>query len=250
MPFVTTTFVSDLPTGSPPVIRSAQPERAVLKTVGVQNADGENVDIEVIFPFGPRDISHDTLEAKFSQIARPGKKPILAKENKQLRTISFKAVIADKESGGALPIVDILDDISNIAENGYSCKFVYGHTSLSYFVALTKFSYNVKYRNTSGEPIRAEASFQLTEFPGINQEIAELLAVYREPTYTKVVPPPPTPEPDDDPLTLWESQQLQSRYSQLLEAAQIDNADPFVAIGLMERLYKRAYFDVTGEWPP
>ena len=220
MPFVTTTWVTDLPTGSPPVIRTVNPERAVLRTTGVQNDEGENADIEVAFPFGPRDISYDTLETKFVQIARPGKKPILAKQNQQLSTVTFKAVIADKESGGVLPVVDLLDDLTKIAENGYSCKFVYGHTSLSFFVAITKFSYAVQYRNTSGEPTRAEASFQLTELPSINQEIAELLAVYRTPTYTKAIPAAPPTDPEDDALEiLWSSMQQPVRYQQLIQRA-------------------------------
>jgi hypothetical protein len=220
MPFVTTTWVTDLPTGSPPVIRTASPERAVLKTVGVQDDNGDNADIQVAFPFGPRDVSYDTIETKFVQIARPGKKPILAKQNQQLSTVTFKAVIADKESGGVLPVVDLLDDLTKIAENGYVCKFVYAHTSLPFFVAVTKFSYNVKYRNSSGEATSAEASFQLTELPTINQEIAELLAIYRTPTYTKAIPAEPAPDPKDEALSLlWNSMQQPARYNQLIERA-------------------------------
>lgn len=169
---------------NPVGFRSALPARAKLSTFSLED------NISVTFPFGPQDIDHDNLQAKTVEIARPGKKPILALENRQLRTVSFSAVIADKLSGGTAPITDILSDLETIAANAYACTFTYGLTSLNYSVVVTKFSYQVTYRNNAGEPTRASASIQLTESPVFGQEVTELQAVLKTPTvatdtYTK-----------------------------------------------------------------
>ena len=146
--------------------------------------------IQIIFPFGPQNIKHDKLAAKTVEIARPGKKPILFLENPNLRSVTFQAVLADKNSGGARPITDLLEQLETVAANAYACNFTYGLTSLAYNVVITQFSYDVSYRNNAGEPCRAEVSLQLTETPVFSQEIQELKAVTKaaEPaknTYTK-----------------------------------------------------------------
>ena len=225
MPTVTTTFVSNVgsSSGQPPSIRTSSPLRVKLSTVGLLDDDGNDANIVVEFPFGPQNISHDKSEARFREIARPGKKPLLAIENQQLRTVSFNTIIADKASGGVLPVQDILDDIETIAANGHKCKLVYANTGLSYFVKITKYSFEIQYRNTDGEPTRVSAQFQLTEAPSLNQEIILLKAVFRKPNITTDPPAPPPPVVDDNgDLTEWGSMQVQSRWKQLLEEQSVD----------------------------
>lgn len=169
---------------NPSGFRAVTPARAVLKTVALDN------DISVVFPFGPQEIKHDSLSGKTVEIARPGRKPLLFLENPQLRTVSFSAVIADKASGGTVPVTDTLEKLETIAANAYACTFTYGLTSLAYNVVLTQFSYNVTYRNNAGEPLRASVDVQLTETPVFSQTITELVAVLKTPvvstgTYTK-----------------------------------------------------------------
>ena len=162
--------------------RTAAPKRAILKGVGFYPFNpNRQVALEVVFPFGPQNLEYASYEGKFSQIERPYRKPILAYENQQLRTVTFNALIADKASGGTRPIEDMLDNIETMSKYGWRCSFIYGLTSLTFDVAVTKFSYTVKYRNTDGAPIRAEASIQLTEMPSLNQEITLLNAVFRQP---------------------------------------------------------------------
>ncbi len=184
---------------NPNGFRSAVPPRAKLQTLpldvepvpsGDRLMRNRNTSLQVIFPFGPQNIKHDKLAGKTVEIARPGKKPILFLENPNLRTVSFQAVIADKGSGGAVPITGILEKLETIATNAHPCNFTYGLTSLAYNVVITQFSYDVSYRNNAGEPLRAEVSIQLTETPVFTQEIQELKAVTKEAepaknTYTK-----------------------------------------------------------------
>ena len=246
MPTVTTTFVSNVgsSSGQPPSIRTSSPLRVKLSTVGLLDNDGNDANIIVEFPFGPQNMSHDKSEARFREIARPGKKPLLAIENQQLRTVSFNTIIADKASGGVLPVQDILDDIETIAANGYKCKLVYANTGLSYFVKITKYSFEIQYRNTDGEPTRVSAQFQLTEAPSLNQEIILLKAVFRKPNITTDPPAPPPPVVNDDgSLTEWGSMQVQSRWTQLMNDAGLDGtniADPWAA----DILYQQAVEDV------
>ena len=169
---------------NPSGFRAVTPARARLKTVALDD------DISVVFPFGPQEIKHDTLSGKTVEIARPGRKPLLFLENPQLRTVSFSAVIADKASGGTVPVTDTLEQLETIAANAYACTFTYGLTSLAYNVVLTQFSYSVTYRNNAGEPLRASVDIQLTETPIFSQTITELVAVLKTPvvstgTFTK-----------------------------------------------------------------
>ena len=185
MPTIVKSFTSTNGTVvNPNGFRSAVPPRAKLTTVPLDD------NIQIIFPFGPQSIKHDKLAGKTVEIARPGKKPILFLENPNLRMVSFEAVLADKNSGGARPITELLEQLETVAANAYPCNFTYGLTSLAYNVVITQFSYDVSYRNNAGEPLRAEVSLQLTETPVFSQEIQELKAVTKaaEPaknTYTK-----------------------------------------------------------------
>lgn len=185
MPTIVKSFTSTSGTVvNPNGFRSAVPPRAKLTTVPLDD------NIQIIFPFGPQSIQHQKLAGKTVEIARPGKKPILFLENPNLRMVSFEAVLADKNSGGARPITELLEQLETVAANAYPCNFTYGLTSLAYNVVITQFSYEVSYRNNAGEPLRAEVSIQLTETPVFSQEIQELKAVTKEAepaknTYTK-----------------------------------------------------------------
>ena len=159
---------------NPTRFRSAIPARA--KLVSIPTADDDET-MSVVFPFGPQDLDHSNLAGKSVEIQRPGRKPLLFHENQQLRTVSFKAVVADKASGGTLSIEDTLDKLETLAATAVPCSFIYGLTALSYTVAITKLSFEVTYRNSSGEPLRAEVDVQLTETPSFSQELAVLKAV-------------------------------------------------------------------------
>ncbi len=161
---------------NPQGFRSSRPARAKLANIPTKE---DSTVIEVLFPFGPQNVDHATLEGVTASISRPGRKPLLVHENEQLRTVSFDAVLADKASGGTRPITDIIDNLETLAATSLPCSFIYGLTSLSYNVVITRLNINVSYRNGAGEPLRAEASIQLTETPVFNQDVLELKAVVK-----------------------------------------------------------------------
>ena len=152
------------------------------------------------FPFGPKDLKYDQFSPKFQELSRPFKKPLLVSESAALRTLSFNAVIADKESGGKLSIIALLGRLEEIAESGVVFQFKYGLTALPFSVVMTKFSYSVSYRMLDGSPSRAEVSIQLTESVFANQDLTVLKAVYRDPILVSPNISSPTPTPDATPV--------------------------------------------------
>lgn len=156
----------------------APPKRAVIKPYyGYYDFDS------VVFPFGPKDIQYQNYNAEYTQIPRPNKKAILFRQNPTLRTVTFSALLADRESGGAVigNVENLITTLEALSSEGVPCKFVYGTKSLGFTVAITQLSYTVKYRDKNGNPTVIDVSIQLTEMPLFNQEIAQLRAVYRRP---------------------------------------------------------------------
>jgi len=170
-----------------PVFVAQDPARLSIKTFGETAEDS----IEIVFPYGPREIQYQTLAAENVTVKRPQNKPLLVTANKKLRTVTFDALIADRPSGGtlALSVSDTLSKLEEIASNGTVCKMTYGLTALGYSVKITKLSFNTKRINGEGEPIQVEVNIQLTESPVYNPEIVELQAVYYTPTISPVVVP-------------------------------------------------------------
>lgn len=182
--------------GFPVLVRTAQPFRAKFVFPDgfttqdqygnyslLRNAPGDSV-YAFSFPFGPQDLKYDKFSPKFQELSRPFKKPLLVPDSSSLRTVSFNAVIADRDSGGKLSISESLERLEAIADSGAAFQFTYGLNALPFSVVLTQFSYSVSYRNLEGEPIRAEVSIQLTESVFADQELVILKAVHRTPAPT------------------------------------------------------------------
>ena len=193
--FVTRDAVIDAP------FRSVTPKRAILKrhvndTTDTSLFDPTISDV-VEFPFGPKDLKYSGMTANMSRISRPGKKPLLEKENETLRSVSFNAVVANKQHGGTTSVIPTLQSLEMLATSGAVCSFTYGTTKLGYNVCLTTFDYTVKYRNAEGEPVRVDASIGLTEKPVFTQELIQLDVI----PYT---PPPAKPVPVEE-MTVYEA---------------------------------------------
>lgn len=173
--------------------------QAILKTLSLPSND----QVVVRFPFAPKQLTFDNVTVKTVELRRPNNKPLLAIENPQLRTCTFTAMIADKQSGGALsaPVINVMEELESIAANGYDCKFAYGLLALSYSVKITRLTFETKQLNSDGEPIRVEAQIQLTESPTYSPELVALDVVYHTPDIVPTIPsepPPPPPEDDDE----------------------------------------------------
>lgn len=186
MAIVKTTFVTANDVIIPSEFRSSNPKRCKLSTINL-NSDLQNeygVDqLQIIFPFGPRDMQFGSQASVVDQIARPGKKPLLEKKNDPLRIVSFNAVIASTAGfsgerlelmSGTTPVDPAMQTIERIATSGATCKFVYGTVALGYYVMLTRFDFTIKHRDSEGHPVRVDAQFQLTEKPVFSQELVNL----------------------------------------------------------------------------
>lgn len=204
-----------------PRYRDITPRRARFV---FKHPDGSNV--KIVLPFGPTITDFATYDGKYEQIDRPGKAPILMYAARNLRTMTFTALIVDRRSGGMLPggystsfpnraarrnelplsVSDTLDQFELASQYGWPCVFRYGTVKLPYRSYLTRFSYKVTDRNADGELLRAECSFQLTEIVEPIQEIVRLPLVER-PSNTSETgtgsintggPPPDTDEDEDE----------------------------------------------------
>ena len=216
------------------LVRTARPMRAKFvfpdgfttqdqygNYVTLLNAPGESV-FALEFPFGPQDLKYDNFSPKFQELNRPFKKPLLVSDSSALRTVSFNAVIADRESGGKLPISAFLERLEAIADSAAPFQFTYGLSALPFSVVLTRFSYSVSYRNLEGEPIRAEVSIQLTESVFADQELVILKAIHRDPTVTANIPAVTEQTEEDEPpapVLLWIHPETGLPYRPSLDAA-------------------------------
>ena len=104
---------------NPNVNRITTPMRAVLKQVpSLEATYDEETDtttiitvpgLEIEFPYGPVDVKYASIALRYSQIARPGLKPLLVRSSPKLNVVTFTALIADKQSGGKVSVEDTLD---------------------------------------------------------------------------------------------------------------------------------------------
>jgi len=214
MATVLTTFTTAGGIITPSEFRSVNPKRCKLTTVNLSAelrdkyslSDGQQ--LEIAFPFGPRDMRFSNQATTMDQISRPGKKPLLEKRNDPLRQIAFNAVISSTATAaggrrdimsGTTPVDDAMETIERIAQSGATCKFVYGTVALGYFVSLSRFDFTVQYRDAEGHPTRVKAEFQLTEKPTFVQELSNLPVIPNDPPPSDP-PKPSTPTEDDEYL--------------------------------------------------
>jgi hypothetical protein len=181
---------------------------APFETLDAEEAPSEEPPpefIEVVFPFGPQNLQHQNYGGTYQQIQRPYLKPLNVYSTPQLRTVTFNAVIVHRPSGGMSvgplnedgdSVQGVVDTLEQIASSGLPCEFIYGTQALPFLSFLTQFSYTVKYRNKDGEPLRIEASIQLTERVEYKPLTEELPLIERPPKAVGVGSPPPV-----DPLS-------------------------------------------------
>lgn len=157
-------------------------KRARLKQVGGSNK-------EIVFPYGPQQVKYDRSELFYKELRRPSRKPILIAESPQLRTVTFTALLADRQSSGKQPIETLLEDLDIMASEAVDCEFTYGLISLPFRVRITKKTTTTIRRDVDGNIIQASVDIQLTEIVEPEQVLVTMQAVTA------------TPEPDPTPTT-------------------------------------------------
>ena len=137
---------------------------------------------EFIFPFGPKEVQYGEFALNYSEIQRPGRKPLLRSIAPKNRTVTMSAVIADPQTGGAGTVEDRLRLLQRIAEEDVDLIFQHGGVMLPYHVRMTRLSFSSVDRTLSGEITQAKAEISLQETIPLNIRLVHLAAVLEEPT--------------------------------------------------------------------
>ena len=172
--------------------RSTPNEKKVRKfDEGVNSSDllfyNTYVPRTVTFPYGPVKITYGNNALVYQSVARPGLKPLLEASAARNRTLSFSALIADKATRGTVPVEETLEVLEEMAAEDLDCQFFHGSTGPSYFVRITKLSYDSIRRDLTGAITQARVTLQLTEKPQVNTEVVQLRAITQEPDIIPVV---------------------------------------------------------------
>ncbi len=159
----------------------------------------------VTFPYGPVQVSYAAFALQYQSVARPGLKPLLEASGQKNRTLSFSALIIDKATRGMVPVEDTLAVLEEMAAEDLDCQFFHGSTGPSYFVRITKFSYDSVRRDLTGAITQARVTLQLTEKPQINTEVVQLRAITQEPD---IIPVVTAEEEEEEELLDWHTKML------------------------------------------
>ena len=162
------------------VNRIARPQRAVLRQVG-PDSPGRVFS----FPYGPQGVQFGGDSLEYETTDRPGIKPILTAVNKQLRSVTINARLANKPSQGKDSIENQIAELQAMSGEPHDCTFTYGVVALPYRVRITNISFIAIQRNPDGNITQADVSFELQESVVPNQSVVTLTAI----TYD----PPPKP---------------------------------------------------------
>jgi len=159
----------------------------------------------ITFPYGPIKISYANMALQYQSVARPGLKPLLEASAQKNRTLSFSALIIDKATRGMVPVEETLAVLEEMAVEDLDCQFFHGSTGPSYFVRITKLSYESVRRDLTGAITQARVTLQLTEKPQVNTEVVQLRAITQEPDIVPSTGGEDEPEPE---LPRWHTEML------------------------------------------
>lgn len=122
-----------------------------------RNSAGELISSERAvfeFPYAPNDISIEGLTDGYSELERPGLKPLLRRDAKSVRKVSFTAKIVNREGVGYLSCEPLIALLSSIASLNVDL----------YLIGLGVLSSSIKFRITdmSVEAVRMNPDQQIT----------------------------------------------------------------------------------------
>lgn len=133
------------------------------------------------FPFGPKQVNYSSHALQYTEIRRPGMKPLLRAMNPKNRTISMNAVIADRTSHGLGSCEDQLQTLKDMSVADLDVEFVHGVVTFPARLRITGFTINSTDRNLQGEVTKAKVSLNLKESIPLNVDMIWLKAVTEEP---------------------------------------------------------------------
>ena len=160
------------------VFTSANPELGIVRRLGWDSIAGLR---SFEFPFGPKEVTYNDFALEYSEITRPGKKPLMRSLNPKNRTITMNTVVADRASGGTASVEDQLDILKQIAGEDYDLTFQHGGVMLPHRVRMTRLQISSVQRMLNGEISQARVDITLRESEPLYVKLVHLAAVLEEP---------------------------------------------------------------------
>lgn len=143
-------------------------------------------DLEFTFPFPPQVISYRDLSPEMSQIARPGKTPIVAFSRYKARQVDIKFLVAVPTDGLFIDVETDLRILQFMASTGRPVwfynydKFLGNQFSdaivgiATFFWTITDLSFESVRRNSAQRIVQASVSMSIVENNNPNVVVAEL----------------------------------------------------------------------------
>ena len=165
---------------------------------------------EFVFPFAPIDIQYSNLAAEWTDIARPGRTPLVEFVSNKLLNVSFKFLVARPFDGLFYSVDDSLRILRFMASSQKTVSFfgfdgmltnpfqIDGQPTRSnsgFYFHITDFSISSLRRNSSNEITAAECSITVTEVNNPDVTVVQFPVITYPvpvvPTPKKKTPPPP-----------------------------------------------------------
>jgi len=140
------------------------------------------------FPFGPKKVTYGGNALAYTEIRRPGMKPLLRAMNPQNRTISLNCVIVDRTTHGIGSVETQLNTLKDIATADRDIEFQHGVVTFPSRLRATGMQIESVERNLQGEITKARVSMNFKESIPLNVDLIWLKAVTEEPKPLAVIP--------------------------------------------------------------
>jgi hypothetical protein len=82
------------------------------------------------FPFGPQELTVDSLPRNWTSVDRPGRFPLLLGANKQLRTLAFTLTVAHPLSNTSIDVNGYFNMVNAIAASAYIIRVKYNRMTV------------------------------------------------------------------------------------------------------------------------
>jgi hypothetical protein len=160
------------------VFHTANPTLGEVKRLGWDTISGMK---SYTFPFGPKKVTYNDFALEYSEVTRPGKKPLMRSLNPKNRTITMNAVVADRSTGGTSSIEDELNLLKDLAGEDYDLTFQHGGVMLPHRVRITRLQISSVQRALGGDITQAKVDITLRESEPLYVKLVHLAAVLEEP---------------------------------------------------------------------
>ena len=140
------------------------------------------------FPYGPKKVQYGGHALQYTEVRRPGMKPLLRSTNPKNRTIGLNAVIADRTSRGMGSCEEQLQLLKDMSVADVDVEFVHGVVTFPARLRIVGFGIDSVERTLQGEITKARINLSLKESIPLNVDMVWLKAVTEEPKPIAVLP--------------------------------------------------------------